>query len=189
MIAAAGSAEKLALAEARGADHLIDYGEEDLRARVKEIAADHGKTGADVVFDPVGGACFTAAMRAAAFEGRLVVVGFAAGDIQQIPANILLVKNLDVIGFAWGVYASADPDVLRHSFRTLAEMYEAQQLQPHLGRRLPVEEAGEAYRLLESRTVAGKIVLDIGAADEGGGEGDDDSGDKDGDSAGGGAEA
>lgn len=168
VVAAAGSPEKLALAEARGADYLVDYRAEDLRERVKAIAAETGRTGADVVFDPVGGEVFAAAMRATGFEGRLIVVGFAGGEIQQIPANRLLVKNIGVLGLAWGAYGARDPAVLRHSFTSLAEMYEAGQLHPHIGARRPLDAAAEAYRLVETRAAEGKVVLEIGESGGGG---------------------
>jgi NADPH2:quinone reductase len=161
VIAAASSAEKLDLAEAAGATHRIDYATEDLRERVKQIAAEKGKRGADVVFDPVGGEIFEAAMRATGFEGRLLVVGFAGGTVQQVPANHLLVKNIDVLGFYWGGYGKLDPAVHRESFRALHGMIDAGAIRPHIGARLPLEEARDAYRLLAERRAVGKVVLEI----------------------------
>lgn len=161
VIAAASGSEKLDLAKAHGAAHVIDYTHEDLRARVKTIAGEKDKTGCDVVFDPVGGAVFETALRCTGFEGRVIVIGFAAGDIQQIPANLLLVKNIDVIGFYWGGYARLDPDVHRESFRALHGLIEAGGVRPHIGGRFPIDDAREAYRLLESRAVGGKILIDI----------------------------
>lgn len=164
VIAAASSAEKLALAEAHGAAHRIDYATEDLRARVKEIAAAHGKSGADVVFDPVGGALFQQALRATGFEGRVLAVGFASGEVPQIPANLLLVKNIDVIGFYWGGYATRDPDVHRQSFRALYEMLESGRIRPEVARRLPLERAEEGYRLMRERKLAGRVIFDVAGA-------------------------
>ncbi|MBP5858632.1 NADPH:quinone oxidoreductase family protein [Marivibrio halodurans] len=161
VIAAASGPEKLAVAERYGAAFTIDYEREDLRARVKAIAADHGRTGCDVLFDPVGGALFETAMRCVGFEARLIVIGFAAGDIQKIPANLLLVKNIDVVGFYWGAYAARDPNIHRESFRALHGVIEADGLSPHIGARFPLAEAAEGYRLLESRQAAGKILIDI----------------------------
>ena len=101
MIASAGGADKLAAAKAAGADHLIDYRNEDLRARVLELT---GGRGADVIYDPVGGDAFDASLRCVAPEGRIIPMGFASGTIPQIPANILLVKNVTVIGFYYGYW-------------------------------------------------------------------------------------
>ena len=101
MIASAGGADKLAAAKAAGADHLIDYRKEDLRTRVLELT---GGRGADVIYDPVGGDAFDASLRCVAPEGRIIPMGFASGTIPQIPANILLVKNVTVIGFYYGYY-------------------------------------------------------------------------------------
>ena len=106
VIACAGSAEKLAIAQQYGADHLIDYSREDIRERVKAIT---GGRGADVVYDPVGGDAFDASLRSIAWGGRIIIIGFASGRIPQVPANILLVKNIDVIGFYWGSYSGAQP--------------------------------------------------------------------------------
>ena len=101
VIASAGGADKLEAAREAGADHLIDYRKEDLRARVLEIT---GGRGADVIYDPVGGSAFDVSLRCIAPEGRLIPMGFASGTIPQIPANILLVKNVTVIGFYYGYY-------------------------------------------------------------------------------------
>jgi len=99
VIACANGPEKLAIAQKHGADHLIDYSREDIRERVKAITGGHG---ADVVYDPVGGDAFDASLRSIAWEGRIIIIGFAAGRIPQIPANIALVKNIDIIDFYWG---------------------------------------------------------------------------------------
>src|SRR5439155_16236154 len=101
VIASAGGADKLSAARDAGADHLIDYRQEDLRTRVLELTDGRG---ADVIFDPVGGDAFAASMRCIAPEGRIIPMGFASGVIPQIPANILLVKNVTVIGFYYGWY-------------------------------------------------------------------------------------
>ncbi|MEQ8602851.1 MAG: NADPH:quinone oxidoreductase family protein [Marivibrio sp.] len=161
VIAAAGGPDKLARAKAHGADHIVDYRTEDLREAVKTIAAERGKAGADVAFDPVGGAAFEAAQRALAFEGRLLVIGFAAGDVPQIAANRLLVKNIDALGFYWGAYAQAAPQVHRDSFHALYEMFEQHRLQPEIGARFPLDRAADAYRALAERGVAGKVLIEI----------------------------
>src|SRR5262249_23691875 len=98
VIAVAGGPQKLAVAKRQGADHLIDYSREDLRGRIKEIT---GGRGPDVIYDPVGGEAFDQCLRSIAWEGRIIVIGFAGGRISEIPANLVLVKNCDVIGFYW----------------------------------------------------------------------------------------
>lgn len=162
VIAAAGGPDKLERAKAHGADHVVDYRTEDLREAVKRLAAEHGKAGADVAFEPVGGAVFEAVQRAMAFEGRLLVIGFAAGEIPQIAANRLLVKNIDAVGFYWGAYADAAPQVHRESFHALYELFEQHRLRPEIGARFPLSQAAEAYRALAERGVAGKVLIEIG---------------------------
>jgi NADPH2:quinone reductase len=155
VIAAARGAEKLAVAKAAGADELIDTGTEDLRERVRALG------GADVVYDPVGGELFRAAMRACRPEARIIVIGFASGDVPQIPANHILVKNLTVIGFYWGGYIAFAPEVLTDSLRRLFKWYEERRLKPHISHRLPLERAGEGLELLRRRASTGKVVIEI----------------------------
>jgi NADPH:quinone reductase len=156
VIATASSAEKLAVAKAHGADHLIDYTTGSFRDRVKEIT---GGRGADVVYDPVGGDVFDQSLRCIAWGGRIVVIGFAGGKIPQIPANILLVKNIDAIGYYWGSYRQHRPELVRQSYEKLLGWFEAGKLQPHVSHRLPLEEAGRALDLLKTRAATGKVVL------------------------------
>ena len=152
VIAVARGAEKLAVAQAAGADHLIDASE-DLTAAVKALG------GADVVYDPVGGDAFKAALRATNREGRILTIGFAAGEVPQIPANHLLVKNIDVIGFYWGGYLKFAPDALTDSMAELMAWYAAGRLHPHVSHVLPLERADEALELLRSRKSTGKVVV------------------------------
>jgi NADPH2:quinone reductase len=161
VIATAGGADKLAVAQAHGADHLIDYRREDIRDRVKEITA--GK-GADVVFDPVGGDVFDASLRCIAWSGRLLVIGFAAGRVPQIPANILLVKNIAVMGVYWGSYRKHAPERLAAEFRELFGWVEAGRLKPHVSHKLDLARAADAMALLLERRSTGKVVLTTGAA-------------------------
>lgn len=156
VIACARGADKLAVCKAAGADHLIDSETEDLREAVKALG------GADVIYDPVGGDQFRAAMRATNPEARILVVGFASGDVPQIPANHLLVKNLNIMGYYWGGYNKFKPEVLRDSMATLLQWYEAGKLKPHVSHALPLEQAGEAYELLRSRKSTGKVVVTAG---------------------------
>jgi NADPH:quinone reductase len=156
VIAAAGGADKLAIAERAGADHLIDYTREDLRERVKSIT---GGRGVDVVYDPVGGDAFDHSLRSIAWEGRIIVIGFAAGRIPQIPANLVLVKNIDVIGFFWGSYRRHKPQLLGESFRQLFRWFEEGKLKPHISHRVPLERVADALGLLKSRKSTGKVVV------------------------------
>jgi NADPH:quinone reductase len=161
VIACAGGADKLEIARAHGADYLIDYRTENIRGRVREIA-DGG--GADVVYDPVGGESFDAALRAVNWSARLVVVGFAAGVVQQIPANILLVKNLAVHGLYWGSYRRHCADLLPAAFAQMFGWWREGKLKPLVCARLDLAEAGTALTRLAERRATGKVVLTMGAA-------------------------
>jgi NADPH2:quinone reductase len=158
VIACAGSPEKLDVARQHGADHLIDYTREDLRERVKAIT---GGRGADVIYDPVGGDVFDACMRSISWGGRIIIIGFAAGRISQIPANLVLVKNIDIIGFYWGSYQKHKPDVLRRSFQQLFRWFEEGKLRPHISHRLPLDLTANALRLLQERKSTGKVILEL----------------------------
>jgi NADPH2:quinone reductase len=156
VIAAARGADRLEIARAAGAEVLIDTGSEDLREAVKAAG------GADVIYDAVGGALFDAALRAANPEARLIPIGFASGQVPQIPANLLLVKNLTVIGLYWGGYLRFRPEVLTGSLRTLLDWYAAGRLHPPVGDVLPLERTAEALALLRDRKARGKVVVQIG---------------------------
>lgn len=158
VIAAAGGGEKLAVAHRAGADHLIDYRSEDVRERVKAITAGRG---VDVVYDPVGGDVFDAALRATAWEGRILVIGFAGGRIPQIPANLVLVKNVDVIGFYWASYRHRAAPLMAQSFAQLFRWFEDGRLRPHVSQRLDLSEIHHALELLKTRRSTGKIVLTV----------------------------
>lgn len=156
VIAAARGADKLEVARRHGADDVIDYGSEDIRDRIKAITAGRG---IDVIFDPIGGDISDAAFRSLRWEGRIVIVGFAAGKIQQIPANLLLVKNISAVGLFWGEYRNRDPELVRDWFAALARWYEEGRIKPHVSHVLPAEEAGGAMEMLMARKSTGKIVL------------------------------
>lgn len=158
VIATARGAEKLAVAQAHGADHLLDSEADDVRARVKELT--HGM-GADVVYDPVGGAMFDASLRSVAWEGRIVLIGFASGVVPQIPANILLVKNAAVLGFYWGSYRQHDPERLRAGFRELFQWHREGRIRPHVSTTLPLAQTRAAIELLASRQSVGKVVVTV----------------------------
>ena len=159
VIACAGSPAKLEIARQYGADHLIDYSREDIRERVKAIT---GGRGADVVYDPVGGDAFDASLRSIAWGGRIVIIGFASGRIPQAPANILLVKNIDVIGFYWGSYQARKPELLRDSYAKLLGWFEEGKLKPHFSAKLDLSEVAKAMNLLGGRQSTGKVVLTTG---------------------------
>jgi NADPH2:quinone reductase len=156
VIAVARGAAKLAVCRAAGADHLIDSETADLRADVKALG------GADVVYDPVGGAQFTAALRATNPGGRILIVGFASGEVPQIPANHLLVKNVDVLGYWWGGYLAFRPEALTESLTELLDWYRAGRLRPHVSHEIPFARVEEAFELLRTRTSTGKVVVTMG---------------------------
>ena len=158
VIAAAGGAEKLAVAKRAGADHLIDYTTENLRERMKEIT---GGRGADVVYDPVGGDAFDQSLRSIAWEGRIIVIGFAGGRVPQIPANIVLVKNIDIVGFFWGSYRRYKPHLMAESLDQLLRWFEEGKINPHVSHRLPLAQVKDALELLRTRKSTGKVVLTI----------------------------
>lgn len=159
VIASAGGPEKLAIAKQYGADHLIDYSREDIRERVKEITAGRG---VDVVYDPVGGDAFDASLRSIAWGGRIIVIGFASGRIPQAPANIVLVKNIDIIGFYWGSHQARKPELLRDSYAKLLRWFEEGKLKPHVSAQLDLKQVGQAMELLRQRKSTGKVVLTTG---------------------------
>ncbi len=155
VIACARGADKLEVTRAAGADHLIDAKTQDIREACKALG------GVDVVYDPVGGDQFKAAFRACNPEARLLSIGFASGEVPQIPANHLLVKNLSVIGLYWGGYLNFRPEVVTNSLATLFEWYAEGRIKPHISHVLPLERAAEALELLRSRQSTGKVVVTL----------------------------
>ncbi|KGM88896.1 NADPH:quinone reductase [Roseovarius mucosus DSM 17069] len=155
VIACARGADKLDVAKQAGADHLIDAATQDIRDTCRALG------GVDVVYDPVGGDQFTAAMRACNPEARILAIGFASGDVPQIPANHLLVKNISVMGLYWGGYLKFRPEVLTQSMATLFDWYAAGRLRPHVSHLLSLEQAAEALELLRTRKSTGKVVVTL----------------------------
>jgi len=153
VIAVARGADRLDRARRKGAHHLIDSETADLREAVRALG------GADVVYDPVGGEQWKAALRAANPEARLLPIGFASGEVPQIPANILLVKNLTVIGLYWGAYYRFAPGVLGQSFRKLLAWYSEGRIRPHVSQTVALEHANDALDLLRDRRATGKVVI------------------------------
>jgi len=156
VIACASSDEKLAVCREHGADEGINYAGEDLRERIKALT---GGRGVDVVYDPVGGAYSEPAFRSLAWRGRLLVVGFAAGDIPKLPLNLALLKGASVVGVFWGDFARREPQQFAQSVRQLGRWYAEGKLRPHVSQTFPLARAAEALKLMAARQVKGKIVL------------------------------
>ncbi|MEM6724862.1 MAG: NADPH:quinone oxidoreductase family protein [Bacteroidota bacterium] len=156
VIAAASTDEKLELCKQYGADEVINYSTENLKDRVKELT--DGK-GADVIYDPVGGDYTEAALRATAWEGRFLVIGFAAGKIPKIPLNLPLLKGCQVVGVFWGSFAQRDPGANLANTMELMKWFFSGKLKPHIHGTYPLEQGGEAIRALMDRKVKGKVVV------------------------------
>ena len=156
VIAAASSAEKLNAAKNAGADHLIDYSQQDLRSALKEIV---GKKGVDVVYDPVGGDMFEAALRSTAWGGRVLVVGFASGDIPKVPVNLALLKGCSIVGVFWGAFRLNYTKKDNENFEQLFAWYEDGKLKPYASKIYALEAAAQALNDLKNRKAVGKIVL------------------------------
>jgi NADPH:quinone reductase len=155
VIAAASSEEKLALCRERGAEETIDYSTEDLKSRAKELTEG---SGVDVVYDCVGGARAEQALRAIAWDGRFLVIGFAAG-IPSIPLNLALLKSCQIVGVFYGAMSARDPGLSRSISAQLIDLVARGELHPHVSGRYPLERAGDALRLLIDRKAVGKLVV------------------------------
>jgi NADPH2:quinone reductase len=156
VIAAASSPAKLAVCRDRGADHTIDYSREDLRERVRALTEGRG---ADVVYDPVGGELSEPALRATAWNGRFLVIGFASGTIPKIPLNLPLLKGAAIVGVYWGDFVRREPEVNAENMRTLMRALAAGTLSPRISARYALADAVDALRALERRAVTGKVVI------------------------------
>ncbi len=159
VIACASTDEKLAVCRAHGADDTINYATEDFRERVKALT--NGK-GADVIYDPVGGPYTEPALRSIAWRGRLLVVGFAAGEIPKIPLNLTLLKGCAIVGVFWGDWARREPAHFAEAMKRLEGWYADGKLKPHISATFPLERAADAIALMASRKVTGKVVLTVG---------------------------
>lgn len=156
VIAAASSDDKCALCQALGADATINYTRENLRDAIK--AATAGK-GPDVVYDPVGGDFAEPALRSIAWRGRYLVVGFASGPIPALPLNLPLLKGASIVGVFWGEFAKREPQANATMMAELARWYGEGKVKPVLDRTLPMSALREAFALMGSRAVKGKLVL------------------------------
>ena len=159
VIACASSDEKLAVCRAHGAEDLINYASEDLRERIKALTDGRG---VDVVYDSVGGPYSEPAFRSLAWRGRLLVVGFAAGEIPKLPLNLPLLKGASVVGVFWGDFARREPAEFAASMKQLGRWYGEGRLKPHVSQTLPLEKTADAINLLASRQAKGKVVVTMG---------------------------
>ena len=153
VIGLASTEEKRALVAERGADHVFDVADPELRDKVKALG------GAAVGYDVVGGDAFNTMLRCMKFEGRLLTVGFASGEIPQVPANLLLVKNISVVGVYWGSYARNNPSVLMKSLVQLTQWLKEGQLRPHVSAVYSLDEATKGLEALANRQSVGKVVI------------------------------
>jgi NADPH2:quinone reductase len=156
VIACASTDEKLAVCREHGADATINYAAEDLRERIKALT---GGNGPDVVYDPVGGPFTEPALRSIAWRGRLLVVGFAAGDIPKIPLNLTLLKGCAIVGVYWGDFARREPERFAAAMDQLGRWHAEGRIKPHVSGTFPLERAAEALLLMAERQVSGKLVL------------------------------
>ncbi|MBC2861369.1 NADPH:quinone oxidoreductase family protein [Stappia sp. 28M-7] len=156
VIACASSAEKLELARAHGADILVNYTQEDLKTRLKQLT---DGSGVDVVYDPVGGDLAEAALRATGWRGRYLVIGFAAGQIPKLPLNLVMLKGCDVLGVFWGDAIVREPEAHRDNMEQLLAWMREGRIRPHLHAVYPIEETARALRELADRKVLGKVII------------------------------
>jgi NADPH2:quinone reductase len=158
VIAVASSPEKLAICRDHGADVLVDYTQADLKQALRDAT---GGQGVDVVYDCVGGDHSEPAVRALAWGGRLLVVGFAAGGIPRIPLNLLLLKSCDLVGVFWGESTRRDPAGHRRNMEDIARWVAEGRLKPHIHATMPLEDISKAIAMLDARSVTGKVVLSM----------------------------
>ena len=158
IIAAASSDDKLKQCMAQGADEVINYAAEDLKRALRDLC---GKQGVDVIYDCVGGDYAEPALRAIAWQGRYLVVGFAAGNIPRLPLNLILLKGCDIRGVYWGEAIKRDPAAHLANMRDVLAWIAKGELTPHIHRIYPLSQIGEAIGLLERRRAQGKVIIAI----------------------------
>jgi NADPH2:quinone reductase len=158
VIACASSDDKLAFARAHGADEVVNYDREDLRAALKKLG---GERGVDVIYDPVGGRYAEPALRSLGWLGRYLVVGFAAGDIPKIPLNLALLKSCDIRGVSWGAWTSREPAAQRALMSEILSWTAAGKLSAHVQAAYPLTDIAAALEVLAARQAMGKIVLRV----------------------------
>ena len=158
VIACASSPEKLAIAREHGADEGIDYAKEDLKERLRALT---GGEGPEVIYDCVGGDFAETAFRALAWQGRFMVIGFAAGEIPKMPLNLPLLKNADIRGVFWGSWAERNPDANRAHIEQVLAWCANGELTPHVHGVYPLEKISEALEVIAGRKARGKVVLRV----------------------------
>jgi NADPH2:quinone reductase len=158
VIACASADDKLAVCREHGADEIINYATENLRERITALT---GGNGVDVVCDPVGGSYTEPALRSLRWRGRLLVVGFAAGEIPKIPLNLPLLKGCSIVGVFWGELTRREPERFAESMSQLARWFAEGRLRPHITATFPLERASDALTLMANRGVKGKVVLTV----------------------------
>jgi NADPH2:quinone reductase len=156
VIACASSDEKLEFARAHGATETVNYASEDLRAALKRLG---GERGVDVIYDPVGGPYAEPAVRSMAWNGRYLVIGFAAGEIPKLPLNLVLLKNCDIRGVAWGAWVQREPQAQRELMKDIVNWAAAGKLSAHVHAVYPLADIAAALKVIADRKVMGKIVL------------------------------
>ncbi len=156
VIACASSDEKLEFARAHGATETVNYASEDLRAALKRLGGEHG---VDVIYDPVGGPYAEPAVRSMAWNGRYLVIGFAAGEIPKLPLNLVLLKNCDIRGVAWGTWVQREPQAQRELMKDIVNWAAAGKLSAHVHAVYPLADIAAALKAIADRKVMGKIVL------------------------------
>src|SRR5690554_5041715 len=158
VIAAASSAEKLEVARQAGADELINYQDEDIRERLKTLTKGQG---VDVIIDPVGGDLFETVFRSIAWNGRMLVIGFASGTIPSLPANLPLLKGAAVIGVFWGSFAQRQPQDNVANFQQLFAWFAEGKLKPLVSQTFALEDTAQAINTLAARKAVGKLVIKV----------------------------
>jgi NADPH2:quinone reductase len=156
VIAAASSDRKLALCLEHGADHTINYATADIRESLRDLT---GGRGVDVVYDPVGGSYTEPALRSMAWNGRLLVIGFTAGEIPRLPLNLPLLKGCSIVGVFYGAFLEREPERYRLLMSELMQLLATEKIHPAISARLPIEQAAEALREVADRRAMGKIIL------------------------------
>jgi NADPH2:quinone reductase len=156
VIATAGGPEKLEIAREAGADELIDYNKEDFALRVKQIT---GGKGADVIYDSVGGDTFDQSLKCIAWNGRLLVIGFAGGRIPEVKANRILLKQISIVGLHWGAHVQNEPARIPETFHALFDLYRKGKIKPVIFKTYSLEEVPVALEALGSRKTWGKVIV------------------------------
>jgi NADPH2:quinone reductase len=156
VIAAASSAEKLAVCVEHGADICINYSDADWRDQLKAAT---GKQGPDVIFDPVGGDYAEAAFRSIAWRGRYLVIGFANGEIPKIPLNLPLLKGASILGVFWGDFVRREPAANLQAMQQLVGWFHEKKIRPHISGRYSLSDCATAMNLLAARKATGKLII------------------------------